>query len=547
MDLPTPVIYLLPTHLTSDELRQWEDRVASIARVTQVASEADFIVGKISQRLRAQFELRKLKLSAEEASPSVGEPDSTPRAKRRKISSTEDYALRSSSFEDSDNELTQDQKTPPTPARKVIRLAWLQDSLSKGSLLDYRDYLVYTALKEAAAPAPRLYKAVESSTPHSLPHRDQRAPSSAPSNSPSRRRRDGQKHHHKVPPLLPQSTSEEKALADLPPVPEYLHTSYACQRSTVVHPPNEAFIEKLKEVRELRSMKEVRRLPGCDGKIAFLFSEFKDSGELSEIQRTASDQKMTAIKMFTNIFGVSAVTAESFYRRGWRDLDDIVEYGWNTITRSQQIGVKYYEEFLTKIPRKETESIAKTVLQHANRIHEGFQMTIVGGYRRGKLMGGDVDVMLSHRDEEVTHSFIDKLVVSLENDKFITGGTGFDTLDKALVVWQDPRFANTAAGSTNPNPHRRVDILISPWKTVGCAVLGWTSETTFQRDLRRYCKYERNLKFDSSGIRSRKHPYDWVDLEDGGKGPPETMEEAEKRVFEGLGLVFRAPAERCTG
>lgn len=165
---------------------------------------------------------------------------------------------------------------------------------------------------------------------------------------------------------------------------------------------------------------EVRRLPGCDGKIAFLFSEFEDSGELSEIRKAASDQKMTAIKTFTNIFGVSAVTAESFYRRGWRDLDDIVEYGWNTITRSQQIGVKYYEEFLTKIPRKETKSIAETVLQHANRIHEGFEMTIVGGYRRGKLMGGDADIMLSHRDEKVTHNFIDKLVISLENDKFIS-------------------------------------------------------------------------------------------------------------------------------
>lgn len=73
-----------------------------------------------------------------------------------------------------------------------------------------------------------------------------------------------------------------------------------------------------------------------------------------------------------------------------------------------------------KIPREETEFIAETVLQHANRIHEGFQMTIVGGYRRGKSMGGDVDVMLSHRNEDVTQSFIDKLVVSLENDKFIS-------------------------------------------------------------------------------------------------------------------------------
>lgn len=127
-----------------------------------------------------------------------------------------------------------------------------------------------------------------------------------------------------------------------------------------------------------------------------------------------------------------------------------------------------------------------------------------------------------------------------------TAGTGFDTLDKALVVWQDPKFIPTAPSSKNPNPHRRVDIIISPWGTVGCAVLGWSSETTFQRDLRRYCK-AKGLKFDSSGIRSREPPFDWVDLEDGGKGPPRTMEEAERRVFAGLELEWRPPEERCTG
>lgn len=209
----------------------------------------------VSQRLRARFELRKLKLSAEEASPSAGESDSAPRAKRRKTSSIEDYALRSSSFEGSDDEHTQHQDTSVKTTRKIVRLAWLEDSLSQGRLLNYGDYLVYTALKAPAAPEPELYRAVESPTPLGLPRRDQRAPASAQSYSPSRRRRDGQEIYRKVPPLLPQSTSEEKAIADLPPVPEYLHTTYACQRSTVVHPPNEAFIEKLKEVRELRSIK----------------------------------------------------------------------------------------------------------------------------------------------------------------------------------------------------------------------------------------------------------------------------------------------------
>lgn len=189
----------------------------------------------------------------------MGEPDSSPRAKRRKIGSAEDFALRSSSFEDSDDEHTKGQELSTTATRNVVRLDWLQDSLLKGSLLDYRDYLVYTALRAPATPEPQLYKAVESSTSVSLPQRSQRAATefqvSTPSSSPSRRPRDWQERRRKAPPLLSQSTTEEKALADLPPVPDYLHTSYSCQRATVVHPPNEAFIEKLKEVRELRSIK----------------------------------------------------------------------------------------------------------------------------------------------------------------------------------------------------------------------------------------------------------------------------------------------------
>ena len=276
------------------------------------------------------------------------------------------------------------------------------------------------------------------------------------------------------------------------------------------------------------------------------------------------------LKVFYEIWGVADTTARDFYNRGWRDLDDVVEYGWETLSRVQQIGVKFYDEFHTKIPRAEVETIANTVLKHANEIHGGFQMVIVGGYRRGKLESGDVDIVLSHPDEEVTKGFVECIVVSLEKAKFIThtltlstkntergqmpvswkgnekkAGTGFDTLDKALVVWQDPE--RTTGKAKNPNPHRRVDIIISPWKTAGCAVLGWSSGTTFQRDLRRYCKKERCLKFDSSGIRSRADG-SWVDFESGPDGKPAPdMLTAERRVFAGLGLEYRPPEERCTG
>jgi DNA polymerase IV len=130
--------------------------------------------------------------------------------------------------------------------------------------------------------------------------------------------------------------------------------------------------------------------------------------------------------------------------------------------------------------------------------------------------------------------------------------SGFDTLDKALVVWQDQRWPTRAEdlekdpNAKNPAVLRRVDIIITPWKTAGCAVAGWSGGTTFQRDMRRYATKVRHLKFDSSGVRSRVDGH-WVDLESvDGKRAPDLVT-AEKRVFAGLGLEWREPWERCTG
>ncbi len=170
---------------------------------------------------------------------------------------------------------------------------------------------------------------------------------------------------------------------------------------------------------------------------------------------------------------------------------------------------------------------------------------------------------MSHRSLPATANLVTDIVAALEATSHITHtlqlwltgthrnqetlayrptasqrGRGFDTLDKALVVWQDPH-------ARNPAPRRRVDIIVAPWRTVGCAVAGWSGGTTFQRDLRRFAKNVRGWKFDSSGVRDRATG-EVVALE-GAEGVGGSMEDAERTVFKGLGLVYREPWERCTG
>ncbi|KAF2180716.1 Nucleotidyltransferase [Zopfia rhizophila CBS 207.26] len=406
--------------------------------------------------------------------------------------------------------------------------------------------------------------------------------------------------------LLQQTTSEyEGSDSEIPDPPAWVKMGikYACQRFTPANGPNEDFIEQLKQIRKARVLiddnvgvraystsiaaiaaypykiihpREIFRLAGCENKIASLWVEWKNTGKIQAVEDFENDESMKILRLFYEIWGVGAKTARQFYYQNhWTELDDIIEFGWNDLDRVQQIGVKYYDEFLKLIPRAEVEQIAAIVREHAVRVRdERISVTLVGGYRRGKAASGDVDMIVSHPDLEATADMVKDIVESLEEAEWIThtltmslhsthrgqatlpfrttkaSGAGFDTLDKALVVWQDPNWSSREANlkenpnAKNPNIHRRVDIIVSPWRTVGCAVMGWSGGTTFQRDLRRYAKHVKGWKFDSSGIRSRSTG-EVVQLE-GPVGVDGTPEDAERKVFEGLGLEYIPPDQRVT-
>ncbi|KAL7922088.1 hypothetical protein ACQKWADRAFT_313302 [Trichoderma austrokoningii] len=582
-----PRVFLLPTHLQDDERRRLEDKIPTL---TRDAHEAAVIVGRISRPERALFELRRLRLATEPvASAEIAG------GAERELPSKRPRLWGPKALETQDESVYLDVSRLPRDAVLVLKLAWLLDSLEQDTALPVDDYLLYQGRKLS-------YQPKKDTTLKTCPSRQSHAPSRASavlaraaedqqgtSTSPPGGRKRAE------PPTLHRETTSEHDVA-LPPIPDFLHTTYSCQRPSPVNPPNAAFIKELKHVRTLRLLQgdqvgvraystsiaslaaypfliqrpqEIERLPGCGAKIEKLYQQWIADGCTAETKAAAVDTELTVLRKFYDIWGAADVTARHFFKKGWRDLDDIVEHEWSSLSRAQQIGVKYYDEFQLKIPRAETEAIANAILAHVRRIDPGFQMVIVGSYRRGKPESGDVDVIISHPDEAQTLDVVERLIYSLEKSSFIkhtlsvwtrnsergqaplpwrgqgrSAGSGFDTLDKAMVVWQAPR--DDKGQQQAAALHRRVDIIISPWKTAGCAILGWSGETTFQRDLRRYCKVKMGLKFDSSGIRSRADG-SWVDLESSEQGPAPDMETAERRVFKGLGLEWRPPAERCTG
>lgn len=455
-----------------------------------------------------------------------------------------------------------------------------------------------------------------------------------------------------TPTLTRKSTEEwefEQSLIKSRPLPEYItrKLKYSCQRCTPLNTPNDHFISLLGIIKLSRilsldpigiraystciasiaaypytlvSLAELCQLPGCDGKIASLFHEYIHSTptppHLPDANRTLqvvkdfeASEEFVTLRLFYGIWGVGAITAREFYfEKGWRSLDDVVEFGWSSLSRVQQIGLKYYNELNDiKIPRDEVSRIGSLVLASARKVGgEHWDGLICGGYRRGKTLSGDVDIVLSHPDESLFENhpsgkggaaveWVSKIVSELEGAGWVThtlylghgGGFGSrqidhhhvptalatttststsvvkqhdkDTLAKAMLVWQEqqlshPSFPSWSETNKNPHPHRRVDIILTPPSSAATAILGWTGATTFERDLRAFVKKHREWKFDSGGVWDRRTGErvpglgEWEKGESaGGEDGGETLEMAERRLIEGLGLGWVEPEMRNTG
>lgn len=218
----------------------------------------------VSNKARARFELRRLKIATVE-DPAAEDQELTSPKKRPKIDHVEDHGHLVDSPTTSDEEIaTVDGEAADLTRRsipseknvvKVVRLAWVQDSISAGKVLDHMKYLVHEAVRKPKDKGHKPIKPIPLPSAEDLLRRAQQMAGSPSQPTVRKHFRDGNGIQHvKPPPFLPHSTTEEDVLSRLPPIPEYLRTTYSCQRSTFVHPPNEEFIEKLKAVRELRKM-----------------------------------------------------------------------------------------------------------------------------------------------------------------------------------------------------------------------------------------------------------------------------------------------------
>ncbi|CAB4004769.1 DNA polymerase lambda-like, partial [Paramuricea clavata] len=274
---------------------------------------------------------------------------------------------------------------------------------------------------------------------------------------------------------------------------------------------------------------ECKNLPFVGERLANKIWEIVQTGHLQRLDHL--DAKTDAMELFCNLWGAGPKTAETWVAKGLKTLDDLKEHG--NLNRQQQVGLKYYNEFLDRMPRSEAEEIGNIVKQAACDVDPALECMICGSFRRGKSTCGDVDVLVSHPDGRSHEGVMFLLLAELKENGFLTD-------DLTLMDNQKQRkYLGVCLLPGEGHKHRRIDIIVVPYSEWACSLIYFTGSDYLNRSMRLLAR--------KKGMSLSEHSLNTGVVR---KGQERLVEGTplpvfnEKDVFQYLGLDYLEPHER---
>ena len=221
----------------------------------------------------------------------------------------------------------------------------------------------------------------------------------------------------------------------------------------------------------IMNRKTLQSLPNIGDTIMKKLDEYVKTGTLALIER----EKSNPVHVLGQIYGIGAVKASDLVKAGITNLDQLRARQAELLNDNQRTGLKYYDDILARIPRSEIEQYYDVFAGAFNTANASAstdsRFEIVGSFRRGALDSGDIDVIITSKNDVVFKAFIDILIkegIILPDGVLSRGKT------KCLVVARLP--GNPIA--------RRVDFLYTSVEEYPFSVLYFTGSKLFNTSMR---------------------------------------------------------------
>ncbi|KAF2733165.1 hypothetical protein EJ04DRAFT_468829 [Polyplosphaeria fusca] len=286
---------------------------------------------------------------------------------------------------------------------------------------------------------------------------------------------------------------------------------------------------------KITTKEEAAALPFIGTRLAEKIEEIVLTDRLRKLDNTRGDPADKVLRLFLSIYGVGLSQANKWIQAGYFTLDDLAAKA--KLTDNQKVGIAHYDDFAARIPRAEVEAHGAFVKDYLKKIDPGFEVTIMGSYRRGAKDSGDVDLIISKPGTSMS------TMRAIVFGQLVSGLFAADFLKVSLATshrLNDGSKWHGASCLPHSNTWRRLDLLLVPEEEMGAALLYFTGNDIFNRSMRLLAS-KKGMRLNQRGlykdvIRSRNRER----ITEG------TLVESrsEKRIFEILGVPWRAPAER---
>ena len=294
------------------------------------------------------------------------------------------------------------------------------------------------------------------------------------------------------------------------------------------------------EVLSSNDLKKLK-LPNIGKTILEKYEEFLKTGTLEVVEQ----EKANPVNIFANIYGIGPIKAKELVtKKNIVTLEQlraqqttIQENKLPLLNTKQQIGLKYYEDLLKRIPRTEieefkellTQNFSETLIENSET-QENNSFEIVGSFRRNKSDSGDIDLIITsyNNNKSIFENFIKKLVAKhIVVELLSKGETKCLTIGKLL--------------KDNAIP-RRIDFLYSLPQEYAFSILYFTGSKEFNTSMRQHA-----LNVD---LTLNEHGFHKMSTSNSQRSKEEKITKlfkSEKDIFDFLCMEYKEPHERIDG
>jgi len=254
-----------------------------------------------------------------------------------------------------------------------------------------------------------------------------------------------------------------------------------------------------------------------------IIDEFLKTGKVQILEK----ERNNPIHIFADIYGVGPKKAKEIVEEHKiTTIQQLREKQTHILNATQQIGLKYYEDILQRIPRQEIDHFFR-IFEKVAHTQSGLTFDIAGSYRRKAADSGDIDVILTAPNESSYTAFIELLIKTRVIVEVLSRGKS-----KCLVIARIP-----TANPDKVNVARRIDFLFCSKEEYPFSLLYFTGSKLFNTNSRAHAQ--------KMGYTMNEHGITHVSPKQ--SSLPIPAFHSEKDIFTFLNLEFVEPEERNVG